>query len=72
MAYKEHKVRTQLLHTGDEVLSINNETYRIKQIIAQPYAENYEVYNIVVPKNKTYFANNLIVHNAGNDDKVIH
>ena len=68
-AYKEHKVKAELLHSGDKILGANNKIYTISKIIAQPYAENYEVYNISVPKNQTYFANNLIVHNVPDSGK---
>lgn len=68
MSLKEHHLQTELLLESD-ILYGYYQKYKIQKIVWRKNPWMYETYNIDVPKNNTYIANNIIVHNADPEEK---
>lgn len=60
-AEKEHKIKPILLNIDMKIITISGES-KIKEILQEE--GTFNVYNIEVPYYHTYFANNIVAHNA--------
>lgn len=70
MAYKEHLINTILLKEGDIVLGDEGKQFILEKIVERTDLDGSTVYNCDVEPNDTYIANGIIVHNAGDNEKM--